>query len=88
MICIKMKKFSNKIGVSTKTIGANRKHVIPVGSHQNSMNDQNEVPNLEISNNIECQSSFQTNSSESSLEDFMQDQTISIEDQEVIQISL
>jgi hypothetical protein len=84
MICIKKRKFSNKIDATTKTLEANVESMVRVCSHPNSVNEENDVPNQERSNNIECQSNVQTNSNETSVADFIQEQSNSVEDQEVI----
>ncbi len=89
MICIKKRKFSNKIDPATKTLEANTDTTIPGCSNQN----QNEVLNLKKSVNPEVkdkdrkfQTNFQTSSSDTSLKDFVQDPTNDMDEHEVINI--
>jgi hypothetical protein len=93
MICIKKKKFANKIVPATQIVDANiAEGAVPVCSNQNSINPETEGPNRErtkkpkVKNkNINCPTAA-SDSSESSLSDFLQDQTNSVDAQEVIQI--
>jgi len=92
MICIKKRKFLNKIVPATKTMDVNIESILPVSSNQN---DGNDVENQERSINIETQDQnktnqidFHTNSNGSSLEDFIQDQpTDSIDNKQMAQIT-
>jgi len=77
MICIKQKRFSNKIDPSSKTLEPNIRNCIPLSSNQNSSSNgetETDVPNRERESNKNCHSNFQTNSNELSLADYIQEQ--------------
>ena len=93
MIFIKNRKFSNKIDVTTKTVGANIVSTMPINLNQNSVNEEHEVPSQERAthtevkdNKTKCQTNFPTNSSATSCSDFILDETNSMDVQEVVKI--
>ena len=83
MICIKRGIFINKIDVTTKTVETNLASCnIPVNSNQMSLHDETQAENQERENdsqvtntNKNCQTGLLTFSNESSVVDFIQDQT-------------
>ena len=82
MICIKKRKFLNKVNATPEILENNLELALRISSNQNSINDESEVPNQERLTNIECQTNSHANSNESSI----QDKTNSEDDQEVIKI--
>ena len=100
MICIKNRKFLNKIDVTTKTLNTNTERHNPPHSSRNSMNTENEDSNQErpINTGLKNKSKkflndsahYHTNSSDtqSSSVDVLQDQTNNLDAQEVMQMFL
>ncbi len=87
MICIKKKRFSNKIGPSSKTLEENINNFFPASSNQDSsLHDETDDPNRQRESNINCHTDFQTNSDESSMADYAQEPPNTTDDQEVTDI--
>jgi len=86
MICIKKRKFLNKVNATPEILENNLELALRISSNQNSINDESEVPNQERLTNIECQTNSHANSNGSRIADFIQDKTNSEDDQEVIKI--